>query len=146
MQRTARHIIGILTLLIGISFALVIWLSLPPEDMWSRRWLVVIIPGLGCIGLLIAWWSAWRDVLFGIAVTYFVAPLIAARVESCFLPIPNMVPCFADVVDVRNISNALGHPLYYPGLIVLHCIGVIVTWWYVSTKGASDASTHSSTT
>ena len=101
---------------------------------------------LSGVALLISRRHVWQDVAFGIAVTYFVAPLIAARIESCLLPIDGAIPCFADVNKVRVLADQLGHAIYYPGLIVLHVIGVGVTWWYVSHKGGVDASGHPSTT
>jgi hypothetical protein len=142
MKRTAQYTIATLGLGIGLIIALTIWLQNQPGDLWSRRWLLVIIPLISGITLLISWRHVWQDVAFGIAVTYFVTPLIAARIESCFLPIEGAIPCFADVNQVRVVADQLGHPLYYPGLIVLHVVGVGVTWWYVSRKGEFDASTR----
>jgi predicted Na+-dependent transporter len=145
MQRTTNHIISGLSLVIALVMTLFVWLQAEPGDLWSRRWLLIIIPIISGLGLLISWRHVWQDVALGIAVTYFVTPLIAARVESCFLPIDGAIPCFADVNQVRVLADQLGHPMYYPGLILLHVIGVGVTWWYVSRKGGFDASARPTT-
>lgn len=145
MKRTAQHTIAALSLVTGLMIALTLWLQNQPGDLWSRRWLLIIIPLISGIALLISWRNVWQDVALGIAVTYFVTPLLAARLESCFLPIDGAIPCFADVNQVRIIADQLGHPIYYPWLIVFHVIGIGVTWWYVSRKGASDASARPTT-
>lgn len=146
MKRISHYILPAFGLLISLVIALSVWIQNQPGDLWSRRWLLIIIPMIGGITLLIAWRHAWQDVVLGVAVTYFAAPLIAARIESCVLPIEGAIPCFADVNQVRVMADQLGHYIYYPGLIVLHVIGIGVTWWYVSHKGGVDASGHPSTT
>ena len=97
------------------------------------------------MALFIGWRHAWRAVAFRLATTYFITPLIAARIESCLLPIDGAIPCFADVNQVRVLADQIGHAIYYPGLIVLHVIGVGATWWYVNHKGGIDASTRQTT-
>ncbi|MFN5060019.1 MAG: hypothetical protein ACK5GU_08890 [Chloroflexota bacterium] len=145
MNRTTQYTIVTLGLLTSLIIALSVWLQNQPDDLWSRRWLLIIIPTISGIALLISWRHVWQDVALGMAVTYFVTPLIAARIESCFLPIDGAIPCFADVNQVRVLADQLGHPIYYPGLITLHVIGVGVTWWYVSRKGGFDASARQTT-
>ena len=145
MKRTAQHSIAAIGMFISLIIAANIWLQYPSSDLWSRRWLLVVMPFLSGIALLISWRHVWQDVALGIVTTYFFAPLIAARIESCFLPIDNAVPCFADVNQVRVLADQLGHPVYYPGLIVLHVIGIGATWWYVSHKGGVDAPARQTT-
>ncbi|MFZ9857734.1 MAG: hypothetical protein ACO3F2_05290 [Roseiflexaceae bacterium] len=146
MKRTTQNTITVIGAFSSLIIALSIWLLNQPGDLWSRRWLLIMIPLISGIALLISWRHVWQDVALGIALTYFVTPLLAARIESCFLPIDGAIPCFADVNQVRTIADQLGHPIYYPGLIVFHVIGVGVTWWYISRKGESDASARQTTT
>ncbi len=146
MKHLGQLSIVALGLLSSIVIALSVWLLNQPGDLWSRRWLLLIIPIMSGIALLISWRHAWHDIVFGIAITYFLGPLVAARIESCLLPIDGAVPCFANVNQVRVLADQLGHPVYYPVLIALQSIGVIITWWYISRKGGADASTRPTTT
>lgn len=144
MKRITQHGIATLGFVGSTLIALSVWLLNQPGDLWSRRWLLIIIPFVSGITLLISWRQRWQDIGFGVAVTYFLAPLIAARIESCFLPIPDAVPCFADVNQVRMVADQIGHAIYYPGLLLLQGIGVAITWWYASQQGGVDASPSSS--
>lgn len=145
MKRTVQDIISAIGLVASLTIALSVWLQNQPGDLWSRRWLLIIIPMIGGVALLISWRHVWQDVALGVAVTYFVTPLLAARIESCTLPIAGAIPCFADVNQVRVLADQLEHPVYYPGLIVLHVVGIGLTWWYVRRKGGADASTRQTT-
>lgn len=141
MKPIVQSSLVLFSILSSVVIALSIWLMNAPDDVWSRRWLLIIIPLVSGIAGVIRWRQHWQDVALGIGMTYFMAPLIAARIESCFLPIDGAVPCFARVDQVRIIADQLGHPIYYPGLIVLHVVGVGITWWYVNHQGGSNAST-----
>jgi hypothetical protein len=96
-------------------------------------------------GLLFGWHRAWRTVLLWIAAIYLFTPFIAARVESCTTVIPGAVPCFADVVILREVTSQTGHHVYFLTLIAVHTIGMLALWVLVARQGAVDASARPST-
>jgi hypothetical protein len=55
MKRTTQYTITALGLLTGLIIALTLWLQNQPGDLWSRRWLLIIIPLIGGVTLLISW-------------------------------------------------------------------------------------------
>jgi hypothetical protein len=85
------HVIVALAIITSTVISCTIWYGSNPSDDRLRRWILVAIPFVSAFGLLIGWRSAWRDTLLGTAVVYLFAPFIAARVESCWLPI--LVQC-----------------------------------------------------
>jgi hypothetical protein len=84
-------------------------------------------------------------VLLWIAAIYLFSPFIAARIESCVTVIPGAVPCFADVVILREVTSQAGHPVYFLTLIVVHTICMLALWILVARQGADNASAGPST-
>jgi hypothetical protein len=135
-----KHLVVVSFVLVGIAVSWYIFLTTPLYDEWGRRWTLVLIPLLSGQGLLYGWSHRWRDVLLWLCVIYLGSPLIAARLESCLTDIPGAIPCFGDVVLVRELTSQAGHPVYTPALIALQTIGVVVLWLWLTRKGAPDAS------
>ena len=65
MNRTTQYTIVTLGLLTSLIIALSVWLQNQPDDLWSRRWLLIIIPTISGIALLISWRHVWQDVALG---------------------------------------------------------------------------------
>jgi len=140
-----KHAIVGFFMTLGIGVAWYIYATTSPFDEWSRRWLLVVVPFLSGQGLLFGWHRAWRTVLLWIAAIYLFTPFIAARVESCTTVIPGAVPCFADVVILREVTSQTGHHVYFLTLIAVHTIGMLALWVLVARQGAVDASARPST-
>ena len=145
-QTRISHGIVALSIVLGTLIAIMVWSGSDRNDDWARRWVLVTIPFMSAGGLCIGWRSAWRDTLLGMAVIYLFAPFIAARVESCWLPIPGAVPCFADNKMVLELASQLAHPIYFPVLIGLHLSGALFMWSLVASKGGQYAPSTGTTT
>lgn len=140
-----KHAVTILFIVSGIVIAWYLYATTAPTDEWSRRWLLVIVPFLSGQGLLFGWSHAWRDILLWVAAIYLFAPFIAARIESCTTVIPGEVPCFADVVILRELTSQMGHPVYFLALISVHTCSILILWLVLARQGVPHASTHPST-
>jgi hypothetical protein len=140
------HVIVALAIIVSTIGSYIIWYGSDPSDDWARRWVLVAIPFVSAFGLLIGWRLRWRDTLLGMAVIYLFSPFLAARVESCWLPIPGAVPCFADNKVVLELASQLAHPIYYPVLIGLHLAGALFMWSLVASKGGHYAPSTGTTT
>ena len=145
-QARISHVIVALTIILSAVISTTVLYGSDPNDDWARRWVLVAIPFVSAVGLCVAWRSAWRDILLGMATIYMFAPFIAARVESCWLPIPGAVPCFADNTVVLELASQLAHPIYYPVLIGLHLAGALFMWSLVASKGGQYAPSTGTTT
>lgn len=145
LHPATKHLVVGFFMAIGIGTAWYIYATTSPIDEWSRRWLIIVIPFLSGQGLLYGWYRAWRTVLLWIAAIYLFSPFIAARVESCVTVIPGAVPCFADVVILREVTSQAGHPVYFLTLIVVHTICMLALWILVARQGADNASAGPST-
>jgi len=140
-----KNLIAGFFVVIGIVTAWYVYATTSPTDEWSRRWLLVVVPFLSGQGLLYGWHQAWRNVLLWLAAIYLFAPFVAARIESCATVIPGAVPCFADVVILREITSQNGHPVYFFALISVHTISVLILWVMLARQGADDASASTPT-
>lgn len=145
-QAHISHGIAALAVIFSAVVSITIWYESNPNDDWARRWILVAIPFISTLGLLIGWRSIWRDTLLGMAIVYLFSPFIAARIESCWLPIPGAVPCFADNKIVLELASQLAHPIYYPVLIGLHLAGALFMWSLVASKGGHYAPSTGTTT
>ena len=145
-QARISHAIAALAITLSTIIAITVWTGSDLNDDWARRWVLVVIPVVSAVGLCVGWRVAWRDTLLGMAVVYLFAPFIAARVESCWLPIPGAVPCFADNKLVLEFASQLAHPIYYPVLIGLHLCGALFMWSLVASKGGQYAPSTGTTT
>ncbi len=129
------HVWAFLGVAIGFYIAYTSWVGSAPSDDWARRWVLIAIPCTTTVGLLIGWRSAWQSITISMMSIYLFAPFVAARVESCLLPIPAAVPCFADNTIVLDVASQLAHPIYYPVLIGLHLAGAFFVWSFVASNG-----------
>jgi len=145
LHPVTKHLIAGFFVVIGISAAWYIYATTSPTDEWSRRWLLVIVPFLSGQGLIYGWHQSWRNVLLWVAAIYLFAPFIAARIESCVTVIPGAVPCFADVVILRELTSQNGHPVYFLALVSVHTISILILWGMLARQGADDASTRTPT-
>jgi hypothetical protein len=145
-QARISHGIAALSIILSAVIAITVLYGSDINDDWARRWVLVAVPFVSAVGLLIGWRSLWRDTLLGMATIYMFAPFIAARVESCWLPIPGAVPCFADNKLVLEVASQLAHPIYYPVLIGLHLSGALFMWSLVASKGGQYAPSTGTTT
>lgn len=132
------HLWALIGIAVGFYIAYTSWTGSAPSDDWGRRWTLVAIPFCATLGLLIGWWSAWRTVALAMVTVYLFSPFVAARVESCLLPIPDAVPCFADHKVVLDLASQLAHPVYYPVLLGLHLAGSFFVWSFVASKGGQN--------
>ena len=145
-QERISHAVTALAIVLSTIISIMVWFGSNPNDDWARRWVLVAIPFISAFGLLIGWRLLWRDTLLGMAVIYLFSPFLAARVESCWLPIPGAVPCFADNKVVLELASQLAHPIYYPVLIGLHVAGALFMWSLVASKGGHYAPSTGTTT
>jgi hypothetical protein len=134
------HLWAFMGIAVGFYIAYTSWTGSAPGDDWGRRWVLVAIPSTASVGLWLGWRTAWQ----AMTCIYLGAPFIAARVESCLLPIPDAVPCFADNTIVLDVASRLAHPLYYPVLIAIHLVGACFVWSFVATNGGQNYVTASS--
>lgn len=139
------HLWVFISITIGFYIAYTSWTGSAPNDDWAKRWIIVAIPVTTTIGLLLGWPSAWRTILTTMTSIYLCAPFVAARVESCALPIPDAIPCFADNTLVLEMANRLAHPVYYQVLIAIHLFGSCVAWSFVASHGGQNYVAASST-
>ncbi len=140
------HGVTALAIVVSTIISIMVWYGSNPNDDWARRWVLVAIPFISAFGLLIGWRLLWRDTLLGMAVIYLFSPFLAARVESCWLPIRGAVPCFGDNKVVLELASQLAHPIYYPVLIGLHLAGALFMWSLVASKGGHYAPSTGTTT
>ncbi len=145
-QARISHGVTALAIIVSALVSTTVLFGSNPNDDWARRWILVAIPFVSAFGLLIGWRSMWRDTLLGMVVIYLFSPFLAARVESCWLPIPGAVPCFADNKVVLELASQLAHPIYYPVLIGLHLAGALFMWSLVASKGGHYAPSTGTTT
>lgn len=132
------HLWAFIGIAVGFYVAYSSWTGSAPSDDWGRRWSLIAIPSCATIGLLVGWWSEWRTISLAMIAIYLFAPFVAARTESCLLPIPDVVPCFADNTVVLNMASQLAHPIYYPVLIGFHLAGSFFVWSFVASKGGQN--------
>lgn len=137
---TRKHLVVVFFVVLGILSSWYIYISTSPFDEWARRWTLILIPVLSGQGLIFGWNHQWRLVSLWLCVIYLGSPFVAARLESCLTDIPGAVPCFGDVVLVREITSQAGHPIYNPALIALQTLGMIALWIWLAREGAPDAS------
>ncbi|MFN5677160.1 MAG: hypothetical protein ACK48C_08420 [Roseiflexaceae bacterium] len=132
------HLWAFMGIAVGFYIAYTSWTGSAPSDDWGRRWILVAIPSTATIGLWLGWRTAWQTICLAMTCIYLGAPFIAARVESCLLPIPDAVPCFADNTIVLDVASRLAHPIYYPVLIAVHLAGACFVWSFVATNGGQN--------
>ena len=135
-----KHLTVVFFVLVGIITSWYLYATTQLYDEWGRRWTLILVPVLSGQGLIFGWNHRWRLVLLWLCVIYLAAPFVAARLESCLTVIPGSVPCFADVVLVREITSQSGHAIYNPALIALQTAGVLALWLWLAREGAPDAS------
>jgi len=138
------HLWAFMGIAVGFYIAYTSWTGSAPSDDWGRRWVLVAIPSTASIGLWLGWRTAWQTICLAMTCIYLGAPFIAARVESCLLPIPDAVPCFADNTIVLDVASRLAHPIYYPVMIAVHLVGACFVWSFVATNGGQNYVTASS--
>lgn len=138
-QTLISHAITTLAIMASTIISISVCYGSDPSDNWARRWVLVCIPFVSAFGLLLGWRSMWRDTLLGMAAIYLFSPFVAARVESCWLPINGAFTCFAGNIAVVEMASQLAHPIYYPVLIGLHLSGTLFMWALVASRGGHYA-------
>lgn len=137
------HLWTFIGIAVGFYIAYTSWTGSAPSDDWGRRWVLVAIPSMTTVGLVLGWRSAWRTIVLAMSTVYLFSPFVAARVESCLLPIPDTIPCFADNSIVLDLASRLAHPIYFPVLIGLHLAGAFLVWSFVASNGGHYVSAAS---
>ena len=135
---TNRQIIMAVWSVASLAVATFWWATTSQTSDVSRAALLFIIPLGSGIGLTLGWPRQWHTIWLGVLLMYLLTPFVAARIESCLLPIDGQLPCFAELDQVRGAGNQSGHRVYFGGLIVLHTLATGVLWFFTHRQEARD--------